>query len=141
MSYQTERQQNIPPGPQGAAIVGSLPDLQKDPLNFLLNLRREYGNVARFRLGTRSLYLVSHPDDIKHVLQENHKNYHKSLGYQKLESFLGQGLLTSEDDVWRRDRKLMQPAFHRDRISGFSQTMINATEAMLETVERFCFTG
>ncbi|MFH7027550.1 MAG: cytochrome P450 [Heteroscytonema crispum UTEX LB 1556] len=141
MSYQTERQQNIPPGPQGAAIVGSLPDLQKDPLNFLLNLRREYGNVARFRLGTRSLYLVSHPDDIKHVLQENHKNYHKSLGYQKLESFLGQGLLTSEDDVWRRDRKLMQPAFHRDRISGFSQTMINATEAMLERWKGFASRG
>lgn len=124
--------QNLPPGSSGAPIVGSLPDLQRDPLNFLLNLRREYGDVVRFRLGHRVVYLVSHPDDIKHVLQENHRNYQKSKGYERLESFLGQGLLTSDGEVWRKDRKLMQPAFHRERIGAFSTIMTDATEAMLK---------
>ncbi|MBW4671378.1 MAG: cytochrome P450 [Cyanomargarita calcarea GSE-NOS-MK-12-04C] len=137
MSYQTDRLQNTPPGPQGSPIIGSLADLQKDSLNFLLNIRREYGNVVRFRLGTRVLYLVSHPDDIKHVLQDNNKNYQKSPGYQKLESFLGQGLLTSEGNVWRRSRKLMQPAFHRERISNFSEIMTDATEKMLQRWQGF----
>jgi cytochrome P450 len=137
MSYQTDRLQNTPPGPQGSPIIGSLADLQKDSLNFLLNIRREYGDIVRFRLGTRVLYLVSHPDDIKHVLQDNNKNYHKSPGYQKLESFLGQGLLTSEGNVWRRSRKLMQPAFHRERISNFSEIMTDATEKMLQRWQGF----
>ncbi len=152
MSYQKERlQQNIPPGPQGAPIIGNLPDFQRDSLNFLLNLRREYGDVVRFRLGTRFLYLASHPNHIKHVLQDNNKNYRKSFGYRRLESFLGQGLLTSEDDLWRRERKLMQPAFHRDapkgsrpkgdRIGAFSETMTNTTEAMLKRWKGFAERG
>jgi cytochrome P450 len=151
MSYQTEPLSNTPPGPQGAPIIGSLPDFQKDSLNFLLNLRREYGDVVRFRLGTRFLYLASHPNHIKHVLQDNNKNYRKSLGYRRLESFLGQGLLTSEDDLWRRERKLMQPAFHRDapkgsrpkgdRIGAFSETMTNTTEAMLKRWKGFAERG
>jgi cytochrome P450 len=137
MSYQTDRLQNTPPNPQGSPIIDSLADLQKDSLNFLLNIRREYGNIARYRVGTRVLYLVSHPDDIKHVLQDNNKNYHKSSGYRRLESFLGQGLLTSEGNVWRRSRKLMQPAFHRERISNFSGIMTDATEKMLQRWQGF----
>ncbi|KAF3884929.1 MULTISPECIES: cytochrome P450 [Nostocales] len=141
MSYQKERLQNIPPGPQDVPIIGSLPNFQTDSLNFLLNLRREYGDVVRFRLGTRVLYLASHPNHIKHVLQDNNKNYRKSFGYRRLESFLGQGLLTSEDDLWRRERKLMQPAFHRDRIGAFSETMTHAIQAMLKRWKGFAERG
>lgn len=123
---------HIAPGPLGNEILGSLPEFQKDPLYFLLNNRRQYGNIFRFQIGAGTVYLISHPEDIKYVLQDNSRNYHKGKAYKNLEPFLGQGLLTSEGENWRHDRRLMQPAFHRDRIANFSKIMTDATEAMLD---------
>jgi cytochrome P450/GNAT superfamily N-acetyltransferase len=129
---QNESDLQVAPGPQGDPILGSLPEFQKDLLHFFQSARRQYGNVVRFRLGASTLHLISHPEDIKYVLQNNNKNYRKSKGYENFEPILGQGLLTSEGEIWRRDRRLMQPAFHHERIARFSKTMTDATEAMLE---------
>ena len=82
-------------------------------------------------MGPRLVHLVSHPDGIKHVLGDNSQNYHKSVKYEKLETFLGQGLLTSEGDYWKRQRHMMQPYFHLKQIGRFANDMTAATEAML----------
>jgi cytochrome P450 len=119
------------PGPYGWPYFGSLFDVWRNPLGLLLETRRRYGDVARLRFGPYRCYLLNDPDAIKHVLVDNAKNYQKSRNYIGLKAVLGEGLLTSEGELWRRQRKLAQPAFHRSRLEGFAQTMVRATGDLL----------
>lgn len=121
----------LPPAPHGHPFLGNVPDLRDEPLSFLTRVAREQGDVARLRL-VQDIYLLSHPDHVKHVLQDNHLNYQKGFGYDRLEPLIGKGLLTSEGDFWKRQRRLAQPAFHRQRIAGFTDIMVRRTNAMLD---------
>lgn len=104
--------------------------MRRDPLRLLTEARRRYGDFVRFRLGPYRVYLLSHPDYIAHVLQKNPRNYLKD-GYEHIE-IVGNGLLASEGDFWRRQRRVVQPAFHRERLAEMAETMTDATEKMLE---------
>jgi cytochrome P450 len=85
------------------------------------------------RLLTMDHYLISHPSGVKRVLQENNKNYTKDvLDYNLLKAALGNGLLTNEGDSWLTQRRLMQPAFHRQRLAGFGEMMVDNTARMLD---------
>jgi cytochrome P450 len=95
----------------------------RDPLAFLTNLRNTYGDIARVPLGSETLYLFSHPDLVRDVLVTNHKNFHKGRGLERAKTLLGAGLLTSEDEHHLRQRRLAQPAFHRQRVSAYGATM------------------
>jgi cytochrome P450 len=97
--------------------------LQRNPLKFLEGVAR-YGDVARFRLGPVFVYLVNDPELIRSVLVTRADAYHKGRALERARRLLGQGLLTSEDAVHLRQRRLMQPAFHRDRIAGYGETMV-----------------
>jgi cytochrome P450 len=120
------------PGPRGHLLVGQLPELRRDPFTFLIGLAREHGDVARFRIGPVTVHLVTDPGGVQHVLQDNNRNYGKQTrGFQKLRLVLGQGLLTSEGDFWRRQRRIAQPGFHKDKIRRFADQMTRATERML----------
>lgn len=119
------------PGPRGNIFVGSLRAYQRSPLRFFLEATREYGPIVRFQFAGRPVYLVTGPEHVKHVLQDNNRNYHKSFAYDKMRPLIGNGLLTSEDDFWRRQRRLAQPAFHRKHIGAFAGSMTGATEATL----------
>lgn len=99
----------------------------------LLRRAAAAGEVVSFRLGPRRVQLVSAPEGIERVLVENHRNYSKRTpGQEKLRRFLGYGLLTSEGSFWLRQRRMAQPAFHRQRIAGFASSM---TQAAVERVE------
>ena len=90
---------------------------------------RDYGEVVRFRFGPVVGHLVSSAEGVSHVLVENNKNYGKQTrGYRNLRYVLGNGLLTSEGETWKRQRRIAQPAFHRQRIAGFAQAMVRAAE-------------
>jgi len=119
------------PGPKGRFVTGSLADLRADPIKLFTGAARDHGDVVRLRL-VQNVHLINHPDHFRHVLQENHRNYTKGFGYDRMEPLIGKGLLTSEGDFWRKQRKLAQPAFHRQRITGFAQLMVRHTAAMLE---------
>src|SRR4030095_13937974 len=86
-------------------------------------------------------FLASDPADIKHVLQDNARNYHKSPLYDRLREGLGNGLLTSEDSFWLRQRRLAQPAFHRQRLTTMADSMVSCTEQMLERWEHVVSSG
>jgi cytochrome P450 len=133
--------QRTPPGPRGHLLLGHLPEYQRDPLTLFMNAALRYGGVVRLRFAGRHVFFVNHPDAIKHVLQDNNRNYHKSVGYEKTRPMLGYGLLTSEDDFWRRQRRLAQPAFHRKQIGAFAATMTDATAQMLERWRAFAASG
>src|SRR5262245_36185750 len=130
-----------PPGPRGYPIVGVLPQLRSDPLRTFLDAANQYGDIVHLKAGPYHGYLVSNPADIKHVLQDNARNYHKSPLYDRLKDGLGDGLLTSEDAVWLRQRRLAQPAFHRQRLMAMADAMVTCTEELLERWERVVSEG
>ena len=105
-----------PPGPRGYPILGVLPQLRSDPIRTFLDAADRYGDLVHLKAGPYHGFLLSDPAHIKHVLQDNARNYHKSPLYDRLRDGLGNGLLTSEDSFWLRQRRLAQPAFHRQRL-------------------------
>ena len=125
-----------PPGPRGHFLLGSLREVQREPLKLLHDGFREHGDVVGFRFaGTRAI-LLSHPDHIRHVLHDNHRNYDKNnVDYAMLRRLLGNGLLTSDGAFWRRQRRLMAPMFHRQRVASLCELMVDSTREMLERWE------
>ena len=129
-------------GPRGQAILGNARAMQQDSLGFLLNVAREYGDVARLRMLAQEVYLVSHPDGIRHILQKKHTNYDRNVSsYNPLRLFLGNGLPLSDGSYWLRQRRLMQPAFHKQRINHLATQMIEATNALLTRWEPYAKQG
>jgi cytochrome P450 len=126
-------QAKIPPGPRGLPLLGCLPDYTRDPLGFLTRLARQYGDAVRFRLGTLPHYLFSHPDQIEQVLRSQSQHFIKDKGLQIGTSVFGQGLLTSEGELWRRQRRLIQPAFLAQHVHGYAPVMVEAAGRMLAT--------
>lgn len=112
-----------PPGPRRRVPVLDALRMGRDPLAFLADLARRYGDIARVSLGPETLYLFNHPDLIRDVLVTHHRAFHKGRGLERAKLLLGDGLLTSEGDVHRRQRRLVQPAFHRQRIAAYGATM------------------
>src|SRR5262245_9593169 len=111
-----------------------LPAVRRDPTTAFLDAARRYGDTVYFTIGPRRGFLITNPRDVRHVLQDNARNYHKSPLYEKLKIFLGNGLLTSEDDFWLRQRRIAQPAFSRQRIAALADTMAVAAH---ETADRW----
>jgi cytochrome P450 len=121
----------LPPGPRGHYLIGNLLDYARDPLGFMSRCSREYGDVVRLLMGSLPLYLLSHPDHAEYVLVKNNRNFIKSRYFRRELSFLGQGLLNSEGELWRRQRRLAQPAFHRRRVSTYGEVMVSHARRML----------
>jgi len=113
----------LPPGPRGAPLLGMLPAVKRDTTGVFVDTARRFGTVAHMKFGPRHGFLLNDPADIRHVLQDNARNYIKSPLYAKLRMFLGNGLLTSEGDVWLRQRRIAQPAFHRQRLVALADVM------------------
>ncbi|MEP7344334.1 MAG: cytochrome P450 [Gemmatimonadaceae bacterium] len=99
-------------------------EMVRRPLEFLTGLAREHGDVVHYRLGTEHMYLLSHPEAIRDVLVTNQRNFKKGRALERAKILLGEGLLTSEGDLHLRQRRLMQPAFHRQRIAAYGDTMV-----------------
>ncbi len=117
----------VAPGPRGAPLLGVLTGFRADPLTFVLRMAREYGPVARLKLGPVEAYLVSQPSGVKRVLQENSDNYgRQTRGFQGLRLTLGDGLVTSDGAFWRRQRRIVQPAFHKQRLAALGAIMTGA---------------
>lgn len=122
----------VVPGPQGYPLVGSLPKVRKNPLQFLVQAARQYGDVVCLGgIGAQKFFLVNNPYDIEYVFKTNHRNYTKGANFQLLKSLAGDGLFLSEGSFWRGQRKLMLPAFHAPRLAALAPVITDATESML----------
>ncbi|MSP60074.1 MAG: cytochrome P450 [Myxococcales bacterium] len=121
----------VAPGPRGTFLFGSLSEMRSDALGLLSNAARDYGNIVRLRMVVQMNFL-NHPDYIQHVLQSHHTNFKKDMMYERMKPLVGEGLLTSDGDFWRRQRRLSQPAFHKQRLAGFASTMADNTATMLD---------
>lgn len=105
------------PGPPRRAAPGLLKRLAGDRLALMTEAAAEYGDAARIAIGPKTLYFFNHPDHAKHVLADNAANYHKGIGLIQARRALGDGLLTSEGELWRKQRRMIQPAFQHKRIA------------------------
>ncbi len=110
-------------GPSNPPIIGHLVAFRRRPLRFLTRMAGEYGDFVHFRVANLRIYLLSHPDFIRDILVTRQHNFTKSRGLQRAKVLLGNGLLTSEDPLHVRQRRLVQPAFHRDRMAGYARVM------------------
>ncbi len=125
----------FPPSPKGHFLIGNVLDYSHDPLGFLSNSTRQYGDIIRFRFGPIVSYMVNHPDYIEEVLVTKNSEFFRDLNLKRDggDRLFGNGLLTSTGDFWRRQRRLIQPAFHRERIAAYADVMVAYTNRMLTT--------
>ena len=121
----------LPPGPRGHWLQGHLPQFRGDRLEFMARCVREYGDVVGLRFGHRRVYLVNHPDLLEEILVTQSRHFIKNFALRINPLVFGKGLLVSEQEFWLKQRRLIQPAFSRNRLAGYSQVMIDATQAML----------
>src|SRR6266496_3771250 len=115
----------VAPGPTGNFILGVMPEFNRDTLGFITRCR-DYGDVVRMRFLYVTAYFLYHPDDIENVLSTNARNFIKSRSLRSnfFQRLVGNGLLTSEGDLWKRQRRLAQPAFHRQRVNSYGEVMV-----------------
>lgn len=105
-----------------------------DSLERMIELFARHGDTYRVFVPARRsyTYVIHHPDDVKRVLVGNHRNYIKGLGLDRVRILLGKGIMTSEGDLWKRQRYLMQPLFHRRVITGFAQLIAAANRRRID---------
>ncbi len=95
---------------------------RRDPIAYLRRAA-EYGDIVRLPITRQRMFLVNHPDFIKDIFVTRQKQFKKGRGLEQIKKLLGEGLLTSEDPIHLRQRRLIQPAFHRQRIAAYGQDM------------------
>src|SRR5436309_15698006 len=121
----------LPPSPPGHLLLGHIPAFTRERLGFLERCAREYGDLVSFRLGPRRFVLLSHPQDVEALLVANSRHVRKHYLLRMNRLLLGDGLLVSEGDLWRRQRRLVQPAFQRERVEAYGRVMVEYAERML----------
>jgi cytochrome P450 len=122
-----------PPGPKPRFLIGNMPLASPDPLAVFTAWAREFGDIFYYRAAWLHVYFLNHPDLIEEVLVRNYKNFLKDRVIRNSRWFFGQGLLTNEGDSWLRQRRLSQPAFHRERVASYAQIMTDYAGQMLAT--------
>lgn len=119
-----------PPGPKPHFIIGNIPLASRDPLSLFLQWAREFGDIFYYRAAWLHVYFLNHPDLIESVLVRKAANFQKDRVIRNSRWFFGNGLLTSEGDFWLRQRRLSQPAFHRERVASYARIMTQHAEEM-----------
>jgi len=120
-------------GSTGIPIFGNFFQYRRDRLAFLEGLQKEFGDLATFKMGSTTVILATHPDDVQWILQKNAKNYLKATN---LGIILGKGILTSEHELWRKQRKLIQPLFHQHHIFSLIPLMNQKIQETLDGLEK-----
>ncbi len=122
----------VAPGPRGRFLLGSATDLRrKGLLQFYQDAWKEYGDLARFKMGPVTMHTIVRPEHVQQVLVKNQANYRKGMSHDKLRRALGQGLVTSEGPLWQRQRRLMSPTYTPKAVTRFATLMTGATRQML----------
>src|SRR5271165_1281819 len=123
-----------PLGPRGHWLFGTMAQVAGDPLGLYKSAWKQYGDIVRLRaLPGVYFFLLGHPEAVEHILAKNHKIYRKPDSFNHPASLLaGKGLLTDEGPSWLSQRRLVQPAFSRQRLDALDGPVVRATEAMIK---------
>ena len=120
------------PGPRGLPFLGVMPEMVSDMLGLFTKTAREHGGIAQFKLLNKSYLLVTNPDYVKYILQDNHKNYIRGRSVETGRALLGNGLPLIDGDFWLRERRMLQPAFHRERLGKLVNTVTTVIDAAMQ---------
>jgi cytochrome P450 len=120
-----------PPSPKPHFLIGNVSLAGPAPLETFTRWASEYGDIFYYRAAWLHVYFLNRPDLIEYVLVRNPQNFLKDRVVPNSRWLLGTGLLTAEGDVWKRQRRHIQPAFSRDRIADYARCMTDSTEQML----------
>ena len=123
----------LPTGPRGSLLLGNLPEFRNDMTGFLERTASQHGDVVPLRFANMRFVLLNRPDAIEEVLVKQTKNFVKNVTEPVWWALLGNGLLLSDGEFWIRQRRMMQPAFHRARIAEYGRLMVAFTERRLAT--------
>lgn len=119
----------------GLPLLGHIKELQRDPLRMIDRVRDEVGDIGILDLGVRKLIVVSDPASVERILVDHVKNYTKQTrGYEQLRKMLGNGLVTSEGSFWLRQRRIAQPAFHREKLGAIASIMERDTDDVVNAM-------
>ncbi len=121
-----------PSGPKPHPLFGNLREFYPDQLGFLTNLQRTYGDAATMYFFKKPVVLFTRPEAIRYVQIENARNFINRPVFEGLRQLLGDGLLSIDGDFHRQQRRMMQPAFHKQRVESYRDTMVACTESMLD---------
>ena len=122
------------PGPSSWLPGASFLKFRRDPLKFFADTQRTYGDIARFTFGPQQVYLVSHPEWIEDVLVNSAKKFHKGVALQRAKRLLGEGLLTAEGKAHLKQRRTIQPLFHRQQVQRFADAMVTHAVRWRESI-------
>lgn len=122
----------IIPGPRGLPILGVMPEMIGDMLGLFTKTAREFGGIAQFKLLNSTYFLITNPDYVKYILQDNYRNYVRGRSVETGRVLLGNGLPLIDGDFWLHERRLLQPAFHREKIAALASTAGSVIDSFLQ---------
>lgn len=122
-------------------FLGNMLQLRNERIHFFVEQQKKLGDIFQIKVPTRKVIVVSNPEWIKYVLVDNNKNYGKSFAYDSIKLFLGNGLLTSEGEFWKRQRRLAQPAFHKEKLNLMFRNMVEQTNKSIQSLEKLSDTN
>ncbi len=131
------RAPSVPPGPKGMPLLGCAPAVKRDPLGFFAELAATHNGLASLRVGNETVFVLNSPEAFEHVFITNWRNYRKSTFYDKLVPTFGSGIVVSEGEFWRKQRQLMNPAFHRESLQRIGETMRARTRDRIARIADF----
>ena len=132
MATTTAATQRQIPGPRGRPFLGVMPEMVSDMLGLFTRTTREHGGIAQFKLLNKSYLLVTNPDYVKYILQDNYKNYVRGRSVETGRVLLGNGLPLIDGDFWLRERRMLQPAFHRERLAKLVDTITAVIDTFMQ---------
>ncbi|MDX1903639.1 MAG: cytochrome P450 [Thermonemataceae bacterium] len=126
------KEKKMPAPTEKQWLLGNLGKFYQKPLTYIAEAKQEVGDIFEIKSPFGKLIAIANPAYIKHVLQDNNKNYHKGMAYRVTKPLLGEGLLTSEGEFWRKQRRLIQPAFHKAKLENLFDIMQETTKTVIE---------
>lgn len=136
MSTTTTKKQTPPEPKEKHWLFGSGYTLRENAHEVIPGLVKKYGDIFSLSLPFTKLAVAANPEHARYVLLDNNKNYRKSLAYDMIKLLLGNGLLTSEGDFWKKQRRLIQPAFHRKKLEELTAMMVERTTQGVDEMEK-----
>jgi cytochrome P450 len=136
-------QARIPPSVAALPVLGNILELRKDPLAFMTRVARDHGDVVKYRLASTAFYLVTHPDGVQRILQDNYRNYTRSgsVIWNALVPAFGTPLIVSDGDSWLFRRRLMQPVFVHRHVAHFAAMMTAQAATTLDAWRSYADEG